>query len=195
MHKPLIYYRIKEQITHIGAGWEQLAPDEKNAIEFAHKHLNEDPLPKIDEHHYSMEYVLAHHAETINKVYREDRQPENGSEITEMLFTYTTDTDLVLYRGVYDLVYELMKANAKGQECDLYEKGFLCTSLVKGHESKYNRKLRIFIPKGTNVVYQGNVNNEQNRYEVDVQRGAKLNIISADETYLSCILIGHISKR
>ena len=99
----------------------------------------------IDATHYSMEYCLAHYGESINGRYRENRTDEDDIKIGEMVAEHTTDTDLVLYRGICDYVYDLMKENAKGiPDCDLYEKGFLATSLVKGHETNSKIKLRIY---------------------------------------------------
>ena len=188
MHS-LLFYRLKDVINQTGAGWDKLAPTKDTAIDFAHTHLNEDPPEKIDVYRYSLEYCLAHSAESINERYRADRPEEIDEQITGMLSEHSTDTDLVLYKGVCDYVYDLMVKNASGMNCDLYEKGFLCTSLVKGHELNYTKRLRIYVPRETHAVYQGNVNHEQGFYEVDIQRGAKLNIISADETYLNCILV------
>ena len=74
-------------------------------------------------------------------------------------------------------------------DCDLYEKGFLATSLVKGHELNYDIKLRIKVPAGTKCVYMGNVNEEQDFYEVDVMHGSKLKIISMDDEYINCELL------
>lgn len=59
-----------------------------------------------------------------------------------MINKYTTKQDIVVYRGVCDHVYELMIENAKKHPgTDLLEKGFLATSLVKGCELQYNKKL------------------------------------------------------
>ena len=83
-----------------------------------------------------------------------------------------------------------MQENAKNMKgVDLYEKSFLQTSLVKGHESNSQYHLRIYVPKGTQAVYLGNVNDEQFYYEVDIQHGAKLKVVSMDETYINCILL------
>lgn len=83
-----------------------------------------------------------------------------------------------------------MKENAKNMtDCDLYEKGFLATSLVKGHELNSEIKLRIYVPVGTKCVYMGNVNEEQGYYEVDVMHSSKLKIISMDKEYINCKLL------
>lgn len=72
---------------------------------------------------------------------------------------------------------------------DLYEKSFLQTSLVKGHEIKSHYNLRIYTPEKTQAVYLGNVNDEQWYYEVDLQHGAKLKIVSIDSEYINCRLV------
>ena len=83
-----------------------------------------------------------------------------------------------------------MKENAKAVGgCDLYEKGFLACSLVKGREINSKLKLRIYVPAGSKVVYQGNVNDEQGFYEADVMHSSKLKIESIDSTYINCRLL------
>lgn len=187
---PTLFYRIKDAILGIGANWDKLAPDRDTAIDFAHKHINEEPERDIDMYHRSMEYCLAHSGELINERFRNNRADETDLKIAAMVDKHTTDTDLVLYRGVCDYVYDLMKENAKSMDCDLYEKGFLACSLVKGHEIKSEIKLRIYVPAGSKVVYQGNVNYEQYYYEVDVMHGSKLKIESIDSEYINCKLLG-----
>ena len=189
--KPTFFYYIKDAILGIGADWDKLALDKNTAIDFAHEHINEEPEQMIDIYHYSMEYCLAHSGESVNERYRQNRQDEIDLKISEMVAQHTTDTDLVLYRGVCDYVYNLMKENAKDiPNCDLYEKGFLATSLVKGQELNYKIKLRIYMPAGSKCVYQGNVNNEQDFYEVDIMHGSKLKIESVDSEYINCKLLG-----
>jgi hypothetical protein len=187
---PILFYHIKDTIFRIGANWDSLAPDKNTAIEFAHKHINKEPEKMIDATHYSMEYCLATSGESINERFRYNNANENDYKIACMVSNHTTDKDLVLYRAVCDSVYDLMKENARYvPNCDLYEKGFLATSLVKGHESNYKVKLRIYVPTGSKCVYQGNVNDEQHFYEVDVMYGAKLKIISIDSEYINCRLL------
>lgn len=188
--KPTFFYRIKDAIHGIGASWDKLAPDKETAIEFAHTHINQEPERMIDAYHYSMEYCLAHSGESINERYRQNRQDEIDLKIADTVAKHTNDTDLILYRGICDYVYDLMKENAKDiPDCDLYEKGFLATSLVKGQELHYKIKLRIYVPAGTKCVYQGNVNDEQGFYEVDVMHGSKLKIESIDSEYINCRLL------
>ncbi len=187
--KPLFFYRIKENLSHTGASWDELAPDEDVAIEYAHKHINEDPDIKDSNGKYSLEYCLASSAESINERLRADSPEDIDIKISERLSGYTTDTDLVLYRGVCEYVYEKMISNANAKKCDLYEKGFLCTSLLKGHEYDYKTKLRIYVPRNSHVIYQGNITGEQNNYEVDIQCGSRLKIISVDHDYINTLLL------
>lgn len=188
--KNKLFYHLKERINHIGAGWDNLAPDKDTAIEYAHRHINPEPQRMIDTNHYTLEYCLAHSGESVNERFRQNRADKIDLQIAEMVASHTTDTDLVLYRGVCDYVFNLMKNNAENMpDCDLYEKGFLATSLVKGHELNYKTKLRIYVPAGTKCVYVGNVNNEQGFYEVDVMNNSKLKIISIDDKYINCKLL------
>ena len=184
------FYRIKDKFKHIGAGWDELAPDKDEAIEYAHTPIKPEPQRMIDTNHSTREYCLAHSGESVNERFRQDRADNNDLQIADMVALHTTDTDLVLYRGVCDYVYDLMKENAKNlPDCDLYEKGFLATSLVKGHEINSEIKLRIYVPAGTKCVYMGNVNEEQGYYEVDVMHSSKLKIISMDKEYINCKLL------
>lgn len=187
---PTILYRIIGKFRNIGTTWDKLAPTKEQAIKYAHTYINQEPEKMIDATHYSLEYCLAHSGESVNERYRQNRTDEIDIKIGEMVAQHTTDTDLVLYRGVCDYVYTLMKENAKNiPGCDLYEKGFLATSLVKGCEINYKIKLRIYVHAGTKCVYQGNVNDEQGYYEVDVMHGSKLKIISIDNEYINCKLL------
>ena len=180
-----------DMLKHTGVSWDKLAPDKEYAIEYAHTHINPEPHRINDVNHYTMEYCLAHSGESINERFRQNSEDSIDMQISEMVASHTTDTDLVLYRGVCDNVFDLMKRNAKDSaDCDLYEKGFLATSLVKGHELNYKVKLRIYVPAGTECVYMGNVNEEQRLYEVDIQHGGKLKITSLDHEYINCILLG-----
>ena len=183
-------YRIKDKFKHIGASWDELAPDKDEAIDYAHTQLNPAPQRMNDTNPYTMDYCLAHSGESINERFRQDRADNIDLQIADMVALHTTNTDLVLYRGVCDYVYDLMKENAKNMtDCDLYEKGFLATSLVKGHEINSEIKLRIYVPAGTKCVYMGNVNEEQGYYEVDVMHSSKLKIISMDKEYINCKLL------
>lgn len=110
---------------------------------------------------------------------------------TDNYTDYLDTSPQLFYYNACDYVYNLMKENAKDiPNCDLYEKGFLATSLVKGQELNYKIKLRIYVPAGSKCVYQGNVNNEQEFYEVDIMHDSKLKIESIDSEYINCKLLG-----
>ena len=188
--KNKIIYRITDAFKHIGVSWDKMATHTDTVIQLAHTHINPEPQRMIDMNHYTMEYCLAHSGESVNERFRQNRCDKVDLQIAEMVASHATDTDLVLYRGVCDHVFDLMKKTATDMtDCDLYEKGFLATSLVKGHELNYKIKLRIKVPAGTKCVYMGNVNDEQGYYEVDVMHSSKLKIISIDDTYINCELL------
>lgn len=80
---------------------------------------------------------------------------------------------------------------AKGVKgIDFLEKGFLNASIVKGKQIDHDIQLRIYIPKGTPAYYVGNISGEEELYyDVIVQIGAKLKIVSMDNQYINCKLI------
>ena len=189
--KPLIFYRIKDVFLNIGSKWDKLAPSEDEAIFFAHEFINPEPekFSSKEDGLYSPEYVLAHHGELFNGIFREGRDvgDDDCKYLTDMLDTHSTKKDMVVYRGICKYVFEHMKENAKNIDgVDLLDKAFLQSSLVKGHESNSRIRLRIFVPKGTKAAYMGNVNDEQWYYEVVIQRGTPLRVISADKEYINC---------
>lgn len=154
----------------------------------------------------SLEYLLANAGENINKQLRNRKMQDVDlyiRDIINMLKNNTTDTDLIVYRGIQDNVFnEVLKSLIEEAsifpDCDLYDKGILATSLVKGKELRGSRSpqkpnkfkgFRILVPKGSHVKYMGNVNFEEHYYEVDIQHGAKLQVISADKEYINCLLV------
>lgn len=187
---PLIIYRIKDKFLNIGQKWDQLAPDQAHAIEFAHTHINPEPLHTPIGTPQPPEFFLARKGDEINHYYRQDTPKEKYKKISAMMAKHSTDIDLVLYRGICPDVYKSMKRNArKKSNCNLFEKGYLSCSLVKGKEKRAIYHLRIFIPAGTHVTYLGNVNGEENvYYEVAVQHSSKLKVISKDNKYINCLL-------
>lgn len=188
--KPLIFYRMKDILSSVGSKWDELAPSEENAIEFAYEYLNDEPQKMIDTFHYSPEYCLAHYGQDINMRFRENREDEDDRKIAEMISTHTTRKTMVVYRGVCEFVFNHMIQTEKGMEdADLVDKAFLQASLVKGAEIQSDYQLRIYVPKGTEAVYLGNVNDEQFYYEVDIQHGTKLKIISMDKRYINCKIV------
>lgn len=186
-----IYYQLTEKIKHYGASLDKLALAKDEAVEFAHKYINDEPKLKIG-NNYSWEHKLAYHGEYINSHYRQNKPPEEWhKEIATGIAKITTQKDIVVYRGVTNDVFDLMKQNAKGiRGANLVEKSFMQTSLAKDVKLPGNIKLRIYVPKGTHAVYLGNVNDEEERwYEVAIQHGAKLKILSIDNTYINCRLL------
>lgn len=185
------YYRYKEKLLNVGKKWDRLALGEYSAISFAEKHINREPVQyEEDGISFTMEYCLVASGPTINDRYRGDCVEDMDKRITDAVADYRTDADLIVYRGVVDHVFELMKKNAKGRKgVDLYEKGFLHTSLVKDHELLYDIRLRIFIPAGSKCVYVGNLIDEHKFYEVIVYRGSALKVVSMDDKYINCILL------
>lgn len=193
--KPLIYYRVIGMFCNVGDKWDKLSPTEEEAIEFAHKNINPEPKRQISETQYSFEYCLAHYGENINERLRHATPNETDLKISDMVALHKTKIPLVLYRGVCEAVFKLMKENAKNMDdADLYEKSFLQTSLVKGHEIRSRYRLRIYVPEDAQAIYLGNVNDEQYYYEVDLQKGSKLKIVSFDGEYINCKLIGNYDK-
>ncbi len=187
-----IFYRIKGILCRTGAHWDKKAQTEETANDFAELHINKEPekYKKGSYTVFSDEYCLAASGESINERYRTDRIDNDDQRIAATVSTHRTDTDLIVYRGVCEYVFDLMKENAKLHEgADLYEKGFMATSLVKTHELNFKTKLRIYVPAGTKCVFMGNVNHEPLFYEVDIQHGAALKIISIDKDYINCRLL------
>lgn len=65
-------------------------------------------------------------------------------------------------RSLSGCVRKGILSNAESMKgVDLYEKAFLQTSLVKGHEINACYHLRIYVPEEREAVYLGNVNEEQ----------------------------------
>lgn len=190
--KSKLFYRVKELLLHIGKKWDKLSVSEDTATSFAYANINPEPaLYKKGTVIYSPEYYLAHCGEDINKRFREGRPDADDLEAASMVDSHSTKVPLVLYRGVCSYVFSLMQENAEGmKDTDLYEKAFLQTSLVKGHEIQSIIRLRIYVPKGAHVVFLGNVNGElECYYEVVIARGSKLKVVSYDGTYFNCVLV------
>ena len=183
--------RIIDEIENdIGFEWDGISPSSGEAIDFAHKYINPEPKRMIDDTHFSLEYCLAHYGQMYNWHFRRGITGKDEIAISKLISENSCKVDLVLYRGVCDEVYDLMVKNAKSFEgVDYLEKGFMHCSLVKGQELNCRKKLRIFVPAESHVIYIGNANNEQFFYEVDIQHGAKLKLISIDKNYYNCKLI------
>ena len=83
--KTKTFYSIKDKFKHINAHWDELAPDENNAIEYAHAHINPEPQRMIDMNHYTLEYCLAYAGESINERYRQDKIEDIDLQIAHMV--------------------------------------------------------------------------------------------------------------
>lgn len=184
-------YKLKGKILRTGQKWDLLSSSQADVPLFVAKYLNNEP-PRYVEKIPSDEYIIASSGPTINGRLRSGSVDEKIENIYQTLKKYSTKADIVVYRGVSMETLEKMVESAQVEGCiDFKEKGFLHTSLVKGFEFRDPyKKLRIKIPKGTNAFYVGNLNNEETHYyEVIIQKGAKLKVISIDD-YINCELVG-----
>ncbi len=187
-----IYYLLKDLLFHIGSNWDMLAPQsEKEIPGFTENYLNTEPNPSDGD--YNDLYALVHYGEHINYPLRNDLMKGENKliSIVNTVAKYSCKKDIVIYRGVCQEVFNQMKENARFTKGDLLEKGFLYSSLLRGHEFSRDYQLRILVPAGSQVVYVGTINNEH-RYETDVQIGSVLKIISIDRNYINCKLIEQI---
>lgn len=186
------WYRFKEILLRYGEKWDALAPMESEAIRYAHMYINEEPERKLGGTlTLSPMYRIAS-SQQISQRLRSGTATDIDLELIEALKPYTLKNNIVVYRGVFEDDFNNMIVNAKEiGNCDLYEKGLYSTSIVKGkQESQRSYQLRTFLPKGTNAIYLGNVNYEEKAYyEVLVQKGAKLKIVSMDNSFINCILL------
>lgn len=186
----IMLYRVRDIFYKVGLKWDEYSLTKDNVIEFAHKYINEEPVRMLDSRTESLEYYLAHYGEWINMSYRSGSVHGRDKDIADMLATHTTQHPVIVYRGVCAPVFKQMIENAKGIDgVDLLDTAFLSTSLVKGQEIPYKHRLRIYVPQGTQAVYLGNVNDEQFYYEVVIQCGTGLKIISADRKYINCEIV------
>lgn len=186
-------YREKERELKIAEKWDSMSVCKDDAIAFAHKYINEEPEKYSDERHlkYSYAYVLAHCGETINSRFRHNSVGKEEIECAKLVAMHSNDVPLILHRGIGKEVCKMMYESAfEMEDVDLYEASFLYCSLVKGNEIPSQYHLRIFVPEASQVFYTGNVNDEQHFYEVDIQVGGKLEIVSVDNKYINCRLIG-----
>ena len=187
-------YRLKEKIFKYSIKLDEigLSIDDIDTIDsFADKYLNNEPNPKDDNGDWSLEYRLAASGSSISDRYRNDQAGEIDYKIEQMLKRYQIKKTVVVYRGIPHELFEKMYQYAKDiKGVDLVEKGFLSTSLIKSKEEPLEKRLRILVPKGTNAVYMGDVNGEKERYyELTIQRGAHLRILSIDGKYINCQLL------
>ena len=181
----ILYFRLKEMIFKEGRKWEKKFPIQGDVKEFAKQNINPQPNKKIGGE-YTGEYIVVSTAETLNDRIRSGLIANYEDSINKgyLAFAkYQTKVDLVVYRGVCKNVFKSMKKSF----FKFHDKAFLCTSLLKGHELDQEYKLRILIPKGTKAAYMGDLNGEEKIfYEVILQNGAVLRIVSFDGVYWNC---------
>lgn len=169
--------------------WENYKITKEEAHKFGEMYINKEPIAK-NGYKFTLEYELSHYGDSINENLRRNNITPKILQMTNLIANNKTKKDIVIYRGVCEAVYKQMINNTSNlNEIDLYEKGFFYSSLVEGHEIQSSYQLRVFVPIGTNALYQGNVNNDINRFEVILQRDTKLKILSIDNKYINCIII------
>lgn len=182
----ILYFRLKEMIFKEGKKWEKKYSIKGNVIQFANQNINPQPPKYIANGGFSGEYIVVSKAASLNGKIRSGhiKNMEDTIDNTYSAFEkYRTKVDLVVYRGVRKEVFNGMKNSF----FKFHDKAFLCTSLLKGHELDQEYKLRILIPKGTKAAYMGDLNGEEKIfYEVIVQKGAVLRIVSFDGVYWNC---------
>lgn len=174
--------------------WDDLSLNERKIIEYANEYLNPEPPKNIEPHNSfsesTSEFMLAHSGANIYSHMRDLKIfTDSTRKYANDLKKYKTKKDLVVYRGIHDFVFDIM--NSSSQPNFLYDFSFLSCSLLKPHIERRNNLLRIYVPKGSNMVYMGNINNEENRYyEVVIQCNATLKIINPQfDEYINCVLI------
>lgn len=116
---------------------------------------------------------------------------DNIEKISSYIQKFHTKRDIVVYRGIDKSTMKWILKEADGfKNIDLYDKGFLFTTLTKATLPKKDYNLRILLPKGTNAFYSGDINNEEEVYqEIVVQCDAKLKIVSFGVKYINCLLV------
>ena len=180
-------------LKKIGAIWDSMAQTTTTAIDFAHKNIN--PPPTMEQ---KWMYVLSKNVEHYNKTLRYPKSANSKdtiNEIAENVRNNKSKKDLILYRQITKYGFENMLKEAKSMKnIDLYDKGFMCTTLVKGVEHTFGygygadegfTRLRIYAPEGTGCVYMSDIQ-ESGNYEVILPPGTKLKIISKGLNYVNC---------
>lgn len=185
------YFRLKEKRLNIGVKWDRINPPKDDDFE-AHliNIFNPEPSKNNEEGLPTNEYRFAP-SDYSNKILRDGYVTEPYREFIEMLNNYSSKEEFVVYRGIPEELFSQMKKDAKNiPGVDLVDKGFMATAAIIDTEFKPKIRLRIKLPKGTNAIYLGNVNNEKEYYyEIRIQCGAQLKIVSIDDTYINCELL------
>lgn len=173
--------------------WNEYEMSIENVETLAPKFINNE-FPKGK----SLEYILASKSPSISDAYRFDYSYANTFDnFVEMMKSYQNKEPIILYRGASEIPFKHMLEASK--EIDdpnifFYEKGFLSCSLIPEKASKYDgiKQLKIFVPPYHNVLYVGHALDQEEatgcRYEVIVQRGAKMELLTEDTNYYYCLL-------
>lgn len=186
--KNILYYQIKEKLLNISEKWDALSIAPDYAITFAHENINPEPQ-KGDSPPFSVEYRLAAAGEPFNAVLRSGKNLTHDElAILSTIKKQQTQKDMVVYRGISKELFKDMRRNGKEKNCDLLDEGVLFCSLVKGHEYTSQIYLRLYVPKGSSMIYLGNVNLNQHLYEVVLPEKLPLKIESIDKKYVNCIV-------
>ena len=196
MNELIVFLKIKSIYNKffLGVSLPKISElDETTAIDFAHMHINPEPQRyyyKDIHSYYSPEYVIGHFGIINNQHIRYGYITDEIKNAEKKINSIVTDTPLVLYRGVANQTLEEMYVNAKlYKDTDLYEVGFVHTSLVEGHEINHVNHLRIFVPQYSTCVYLGDVNYEQQFYEVVLQHGARFKLISVNNKFINLLYL------
>lgn len=183
----VIWFYLKGLVFRHGEKWDALSPLKDDAIRFANKYINPrlERMPSTDNERYITEY-----SEEAQSSFRNGKPTERAQELSRSIVKYRTSRDIVAYRGVSSCPLAYMVKNSKrARQGELREAAFLYCSLVKGFEHQDDFKMRVFLPKGANAFYGANLNNEENlNYDLVVQCGALLQIVSIDKQYINCRL-------
>lgn len=188
-----LQYVLNEYAHRYAEKWDAMAQTKDTAHKFAETYINPEPKLKPDQQYSDqLEYCLATSAETINQRLRRDDITDIDKKIIDCISHYHTKRPLILYRGIptellHDMTENAAQLNTKNVH--LYDKGFMCCSLVKSHELAGQTKLRIYVPENSSCIYQGGINFEPELFEVDIMAGAKLQILSIDPEYINVKLI------
>lgn len=185
----LLKYRVIDLVMDFSSRLDKMSMAEETAADFAHENINPDLSDFTDPIGWG--YDLTHIGADINKYLREHELDSSrntygdldkrADTIAYYIGCLPVHKRFVVYRGVFPDTLDQMYRLGKNHGCDLYDPGFLQTSLIKGREERREYRLRILVPNGTHAVYLGSngiINPGDHYHEVDIQRGASLKILS-----------------
>lgn len=191
----LVWAGMKGIFVKYGEEWNQLSQTVDTVIDFAHTYIN--PEPK-DDNPYALK-LASQGSQYNHRIKTEAVLSKDASDIISYVTNNTVGVPLILYRSMSFETLKEMMCNAD-KDCDLCEKGFLFTALVRGHEEQGHKiRLRIYAPAGVQAVYSGFIYEKVERkedidehypyFEVILQPGIKLKICSIDNGYINCVVV------